>query len=128
MDESPLFTRAYDLLRESLIQSAGAHQEILELGACNYNSKEITGLAGSRGRDRSGEFRKAGVAVEGAVFVEPSVAGETAGDGQVLRDGGTCTEVHAPFVALTYSVSCYGRCAAPGNLARDSATAALAST
>jgi|SRR5471032_2236864 hypothetical protein len=78
MDESPLFTRAYDLLRESLIQSAGAHQEILELGACNYNSEEITGLAGSRGRDRSGEFRKAGVAVEGAVFVEPSVAGETA--------------------------------------------------
>ena len=94
MDESPLFTRAYDLLRESLVQSAGAHQEILELGACNYNSKEITGLAGSRGRDRSGEFRKAGVAVEGAVFVEPSVAGETAGDGQVLWDGGARAEVH----------------------------------
>jgi hypothetical protein len=31
--------------------------------------------------------------VEGAVSVEPSVAGETAGDGEVLRDGGTGTEV-----------------------------------
>jgi hypothetical protein len=26
--------------------------------------------------------------VEGAVFVEPSGAGETAGDGELLRDGG----------------------------------------
>jgi hypothetical protein len=34
------------------------------------------------------------VAVEGAVFVEPSVAGKTAGDGQVLRDGGARAEVH----------------------------------
>jgi hypothetical protein len=32
--------------------------------------------------------------VEGAVSVEPSIAGETAGDGQVLWDGGTCSEVH----------------------------------
>jgi hypothetical protein len=28
-----------------------------------------------RGRDRRGEIRKAGVAVEGAVFVEPSASG-----------------------------------------------------
>ena len=32
--------------------------------------------------------------MEGAVSVEPSIAGETAGDGQVLWDGGTCSEVH----------------------------------
>ena len=39
------------------------------------------------------EIRKAGAAVEGAVSVEPSVAGETAGEGEVLRDGGACAEI-----------------------------------
>ena len=32
--------------------------------------------------------------MEGAVSVEPSIAGETSGDGQVLWDGGTCSDVH----------------------------------
>jgi len=52
--------------------------------------------------------------VEGAVFVEPSGAGETAGDGEVLRDGGTGTEVH--FVG---SLAMKGRVGNHGVMLRD---------
>jgi Epoxide hydrolase N terminus len=38
-----------EMMGYAQIQSTGAHQDILELGVCNCNSEEITGLAGSGG-------------------------------------------------------------------------------